>query len=588
MVNPIRIENPIEINEDSRDNLIERAKILVSTAKRVPKYKETKKNGFPSIQNMASSSYTGSQSITDYCYLAGFPESTMKRSSKSEYQQIFQYRSKLYHQDPEKRISPLTSTSPSFFQREFCPPPPLPTVGIIHTTSNNIIQPTLSPLAEGAIEIQLGLRQEDSIELDLASDDTRGLISPSGGGPSVVSNLTDGFSREEYQPTRFSTNTNISTSSSSNGNNNSSSVGDVSTSVSTNLASFVSSTKSNQSNQTFSNKVNDKAIRQTSKQANRERHDDEAWKLTKECAYEIATKMYDRVKNNLLPLKKFQTSESIAVFINEGFECELIDGHMIRVAHAKGYIGKAPAKVGRKPSVPENITELLSNLLFTANSIEQNNADSKRMDRQTQISTIAKIVNTKLEADGKAPIIDTTTYFLRHIEKKLTRASAVRSIDKRELLRLKWLTYEQQKMHYVNWELYLVEMGFARRSETKEEFDEGNLVFFPGSLDRMIHIDEMGFSYDGSKNGVGGRVPTYYSNPLVPEAGMAVAKSSMKISVLFGATYSNKPIPPMIIIPSKAKNPRIETDLLLHLHQIKGTFGYKDERAFNCVIGKSK
>ena len=104
----------------------------------------------------------------------------------------------------------------------------------------------------------------------------------------------------------------------------------------------------------------------------------------------------------------------------------------------------------------------------------------------------------------------------------------------------------------------------------------------------MIHIDEMGFSYDGSKNGVGGRIATYFSNPFVPEAGVAVAKSSIKISVLFGATYANNPIPPMIIIPSKAKNPKIEKELLIHMHQIKGKCGYNDEKAFNCVIGKFK
>ena len=208
------------------------------------------------------------------------------------------------------------------------------------------------------------------------------------------------------------------------------------------------------------------------------------------------------------------------------------------------------------------------------------------MSKPEQMSAIARIVNAKLEDDGKVTLNDTANYFTRHIEPKLSQVSTVKSLDKRELLRLKWLTYEQQKKHYVNWEHYLVKMGFARFSQTEEEFSNGNVVFHPGALDRMIHIDEMGFSYDGSKNGIGGRVATYFSNPIAPEAGAATAKSSIKISVLFGATYAHNPLPVMIIIPSKAKNPKLESELVLNLHQVKGKFGYNEERAFNCLVGK--
>ena len=74
--------------------------------------------------------------------------------------------------------------------------------------------------------------------------------------------------------------------------------------------------------------------------------------------------MYDRTKKKKLPLKKFTSAEAIATFVNEGFECNLLDGEMIRNAHRNGCIGSAPAKAGRKPKIDEKDSDLLASLLF--------------------------------------------------------------------------------------------------------------------------------------------------------------------------------------------------------------------------------
>ena len=143
-----------------------------------------------------------------------------------------------------------------------------------------------------------------------------------------------------------------------------------------------------------------------------------------------------------------------------------------------------------------------------------------------QISTIGLIVNHKREAEGKLPIGD-RGFFRRHIQRKLDYKSEVSFKDPREVLRLVWLTYEQQKKHYVNWEFHLIKSGFGREPENKKERNMyGNVIFHPGQLDRILHIDEMGFSFDGAKNGIGGRIPCYYSNPLIAEAGTDREKSS--------------------------------------------------------------
>ena len=557
---PVRKGNPIVINERSIPNLVERAKILVSHATRVPR--KIGKNGIVSIDEMESTE-KGSASIADYCFLAGFSSCMLQGKTKPQYQLVYNFRVKYVAQ----KIAPLTSTAPSyshFDQR------PLQHIAI-DSIDTTLTPQIMSPLPEG-VSNEESLQQFQRLSAGRL-DESRGvahqLISPSS-GPSFVSNLSDGFSAS----TQNSTSQDSTAASNSN------------KSTSTHLVSY--SSERSKSNNDFSKKVNASVFRKTSQQAHRERHDQKVWEMLKDSAYEISTKMYDRLRKKKLPLSKFSSAESIATFVNEGFECDLISGEMIRQAYKKDYVGEAPQRVGRKPKVSREDSELLSSLLFSANSIDQANSDASRMNRQDQISTIGRIVNSKREDDGQ-DILDDAFYFLKHIEPKLSLSSSVEKLDKRELLRLMWLTYEQQKKHYINWEHYLVEYNFGRFAESAEETStHGNVVFYPESLDRMIHIDEMGFSYDGSKNGIGGRVAAYFSNPDAPEAGIATAKSSLKISILFGATYAGNPIPPLIVLPNKAKKPKIELELLYELHQIKGVFGYKEERHFNCLIGKKK
>ena len=98
----------------------------------------------------------------------------------------------------------------------------------------------------------------------------------------------------------------------------------------------------------------------------------------------------------------------------------------------------------------------------------------------------------------------------------------------------------------------------------------------------------MGFSFDGSKIGVGGRPGTVESNSNIPDSGEEVAKSSQKVSILAAATYNNEPFPLPIVIPLAAATPRYNLKMLQNLYQVKGNFGYKEKRQFNCLIGKKE
>jgi hypothetical protein len=62
-----------------------------------------------------------------------------------------------------------------------------------------------------------------------------------------------------------------------------------------------------------------------------------------------------------------------------------------------------------------------------------------------------------------------------------SRSQDVTIIDSREALRVKWLTYVNQKKHHENWEEFLVEHGFAREPMSEEErVQVGHVVFREG------------------------------------------------------------------------------------------------------------
>ena len=69
----------------------------------------------------------------------------------------------------------------------------------------------------------------------------------------------------------------------------------------------------------------------------------------------------------------------------------------------------------------------------------------------------------------------------------------------------------------------------------------------------MLLIDEIGFSLDGLKNGVGGRPGTFLTNKVFVDAGQATSKSSLKVSLLDAANYDHEVLSVLIVFPSTAK-----------------------------------
>jgi hypothetical protein len=64
-------------------------------------------------------------------------------------------------------------------------------------------------------------------------------------------------------------------------------------------------------------------------------------------------------------------------------------------------------------------------------------------------------------------------------------------------------------------------------------------------------------------------------------------KSSYSCSIMFGVTYANEALPPLIILPSTAEYPRVREELVKRLHQIEGRFGHDKRKYFDCMIATS-
>jgi hypothetical protein len=203
-------------------------------------------------------------------------------------------------------------------------------------------------------------------------------------------------------------------------------------------------------------------------------------------------------------------------------------------------------------------------------------------------SEVCEIVNSKLRADGLDEI--NGVKFYAKIQKVLSLDCHIHSCDSREALRAAWLTYENQENQYSAWEYVLTNFGFGRWPDvlSGEKGTHGNVVFYDDQERRVVQFDELGFSLDGSKNGKGGRPTATPTNPLLPEAGKPVNKSSSKTSWMFGCNFADEALPPMVVLASSAETPMVKAHFLRNMHEVRGKFGYPRERGFPCSFATSE
>ena len=178
--------------------------------------------------------------------------------------------------------------------------------------------------------------------------------------------------------------------------------------------------------------------------------------------------------------------------------------------------------------------------------------------------------------------------FYRRIELALCRKQNLAAPDKRESIRVQWLTHSAQKLNYERWEECAVELGFARYPRVGEDTEGKFIVWKEGQSSRVINLDEMSLSLDASSTRGAGRPASVPMAIGVHGEGDPAPKSSDKCTVIFGMNFDNEPMPPYIQFPTKAKDPRrykLHASLMESLKQVQGRFGFPVSRWFDTGFG---
>ena len=134
-----------------------------------------------------------------------------------------------------------------------------------------------------------------------------------------------------------------------------------------------------------------------------------------------------------------------------------------------------------------------------------------------------------------------------------TTTEKIENVDDRDVLRVRWLTYSNQRKNYLAWEKVSVEEGFARSpNDEKERQEKGYVIYFPGQEKQFCNFDEMKFTLDGKDEQAGGRPAVTHTTSEVPESGKA-ADTSDNVCTLTMGIIGNEAMPFLVIYPTQAK-----------------------------------
>ena len=169
------------------------------------------------------------------------------------------------------------------------------------------------------------------------------------------------------------------------------------------------------------------------------------------------------------------------------------------------------------------------------------------------------------------------TALFRRIENANCRMQDLKHIDKREALRVKWLTHGAQKKKYEKWEETAVEYGFAGpTTDDAERQAEGHAIFYDVQSKRVGNLNEMSITLNMSPMALGGRPGSVPSSNALSEAGIPACKSSVKITGTFAIIGTDEALPPHFTCQSAAESPRVNPKLPMGFQQVLGQYGYND------------
>jgi len=113
----------------------------------------------------------------------------------------------------------------------------------------------------------------------------------------------------------------------------------------------------------------------------------------------------------------------------------------------------------------------------------------------------------------------------------LLNASVSPTVEDR---RIRWTTYSNLHAWFVSFKAFLIEFGFAAIGSNCR------LVISEAMLHRIVNVNKMEVSLDGSKTNVGGRPAVSFHNPHFPITQRPAVKSSLSCTGIFGSNAAGE------------------------------------------------
>ena len=169
-----------------------------------------------------------------------------------------------------------------------------------------------------------------------------------------------------------------------------------------------------------------------------------------------------------------------------------------------------------------------------------------------------------------------------HLVKRLKKDTAdqfvVGMARREEQRRVFWTTHRNLSIWFEQWELSLLEFGFAR---PKQESDDdsvsvGSVIFYDGACDRIVNFDETAGSLDNTSRNRGGRPLNIFYAACVQGGATIASKSGYSATIICGSAASGDPLPPHFQLKSEAaaERQKLDIDHIANSCDILGKFGF--------------
>lgn len=285
--------------------------------------------------------------------------------------------------------------------------------------------------------------------------------------------------------------------------------------------------------------------------------------------------------NKELPKRERKTMGSIVSATNKKFGSNINTKTAGRYV-LQGLVGTSPLKKGPVGDFPKRVYTALKGAFTTFLKLEQ--ACCKKQSTTTKLS---KRVNKTVNYGGFKKCRDDLT-------RKLKRDTAIHfdvgKANVQERRRVQWTTKYNLDVWFSTWKETLIELGFGRGKEAKDEVD-GEVVFFAGQLRRILNMDETDGSIDDTTGQRGGRPPMTFHCPDVCGGATAVNKSGYSATIICGSNAEGEPLPAHFQLKSlaqTAERQRMSVDWFTHTKKVMGRFGHVSRRSLPCTFGMNE